>query len=71
MKAFLDGQYAEARVNLLQALQEKTSDKDLLYFTALAYQHDFIMDSAFYYMKRANLLHPNDRELTEQFYDIA
>lgn len=71
MKAFLDGHYPEARANLLEALKEKTSDKELLYFTALAYQHDFIIDSAFYYMKRANLLHPSDRELTEQLYEIA
>ena len=71
MKAFAAGHYAEARASFLKALAKKPSDKDLLYFTSLAYQRDFIMDSAFYYIKRANLLHPDDRELVEQYYEIA
>lgn len=71
MKAFADGRYSDARTSLLKALAEKPSDKDLLYFTGLAYQRDFILDSAFYYIKRAYLLHSNDRELVEQYYEIA
>lgn len=71
MKAFTDGRYTEARASFLKALAKKPSDKDLLYFTSLAYQRDFIMDSAFYYMKRAYLLHPQDREIVEQYYEVA
>lgn len=71
MKAFADGRYSDARTSLLKALAQKPSDKDLLYFTGLAYQRDFILDSAFYYIKRAFLLHSNDRELVEQYYEIA
>jgi tetratricopeptide (TPR) repeat protein len=71
MKAFADGNYPEARAALLKALAKKPSDKDLLYFTALAYQRDFILDSAYYYIRRAFLLHPDNRELVEELYNIA
>jgi predicted Zn-dependent protease len=42
-----------------------------LYFTGLAYQRDFVLDSAFYFIKRTSLLYPNDKEVLEQLYAVA
>jgi len=71
IKAYLDGEYRLSREYLRDALTEKPSDKELLYFTALAYRRDFIMDSAYFFVKRAELLFPDDRELVQELYDIA
>jgi tetratricopeptide (TPR) repeat protein len=70
-KAFLAEDYAEARTYFLEALQKKPSDKDLLYFTGMSYKRDFILDSALIYLKKADLLHPDDREINMEIYDVA
>jgi tetratricopeptide (TPR) repeat protein len=71
MKAFLDGQYSEAREYFLEALNENPSDKETLYFTGLAYRRDFDMDSALIYIKRADLYSPKDREINHTLYEVA
>ena len=71
MKAFSDGNYPKAREYLRKALEKRPSDKDLLYFTGLAYQRDFVLDSAFYFIKRTSLLYPDDKEVLEQLYAVA
>jgi tetratricopeptide (TPR) repeat protein len=70
-KAFLAKDYAKARTYFLEALQKKPSDKDLLYFTGMSYKRDFILDSALIYLKKADLLHPDDREINMEIYDVA
>ena len=70
-KAFLAEDYAKARTYFLEALQKKPSEKDLLYFTGMSYKRDFILDSALIYLKKADLLHPDDREINMEIYDVA
>lgn len=70
-KAFVEGNYAEARGYLLEALKKNQSDRDVLYFLGVSYQRDFMYDSAMIYLKRADLLHKNDREINKAIYSIA
>jgi len=71
IKAYASQRYAEARTFLTRAAQKKSSDRDLLYFLAVCYQRDLILDSAFFYIRRADLLFPNDREIASTLYSIA
>jgi tetratricopeptide (TPR) repeat protein len=37
----------------------------------MSYQREYLLDSALFYLKRADLLHPNDREINQAIYPIA
>lgn len=63
--------YAEAREYYLQALTLDNKNRDLLVECALAYRQDYLFDSALYYLKRADLMHPNDREINEHIREVA
>ena len=70
-QAFLDQDYKKAREYMLAALEKAPSDKQLLYFTGLAYKMDYIMDSALIYLKRADIHYPDDREIAVNIYEVA
>ena len=70
-KYYEQGNYEEARKRFVKALAEKPSDQDLLFYAGLAYQKDYMYDSAIYYFKRADLMNPNNREINEEIYDVA
>ncbi len=70
-KAFVTGEYPTARRYLGRALDIKSSDRDVLYFMGLACRREYYMDSAFYYLKRAGLLFPYDREVNIALYEVA
>ncbi|UCG61453.1 MAG: hypothetical protein JSV52_14220 [Candidatus Zixiibacteriota bacterium] len=70
-KAYEDEDYARARDYLGKAASMKSSDRDVLYYLGMSYQREFFLDSALFYLKRADLLHPNDREINETLYPIA
>ncbi len=63
--------YAQAREYFLRAITQETTDRDLLYDCALAYRQDYRFDSAMYYLKRADLMHHDDREINEQIREVA
>lgn len=70
-KAFLEKNYPEARNYLRKALHEKPTDKELLYYLGMAYRRDQFYDSALVYLKRAQLLHPMDKELNQELLEVA
>ena len=70
-KAFIDQDYAKAREYLTKAVVQKPSDRHLLYILGISYQRDFLYDSAFHYLKRVDLLFPDDREVNLELYKIA
>ncbi len=69
--AFIDGDYALAKTHLQKALHIKASDRDVLYYIGQTFQKLQQDDSAVYYFKRADILHPNDRELNLAIYQSA
>jgi len=71
IKAFLNDDYAQAREYLTAGLKKAPSDRDLLYFTGMAYKRDFMYDSSLVYLRRSALLHKNDREVAQALYDVA
>jgi tetratricopeptide (TPR) repeat protein len=70
-KAYDRRDYAEAREYYLRAITEETTNRDVLLELARAYRQDYMFDSAMYYLKRADLLHPLDRELNEEIREVA
>ncbi len=70
-KAFLDKNYTEARVHLRQAIAREPSDKELLYLMARSFRHDYEYDSALFYLKKIDILYPQDREVATQIYGVA
>lgn len=71
IKAFVNGENAEARELLTAGLRKAPSNRDLLYFTGMAYKRDFMYDSALVYLRRSALLHQGDREVAQAMYDVA
>ena len=71
LKAFTDGKYVKAREYLLKAIEKSPSDKDLLFFTGMSYKREYLYDSALFYLKRADLLYPKDREINKEIYEVA
>ena len=69
--AFIDGDYAVAQNYFNKALLIKSSDRDVLYYLGQTFQNFQQDDSAIYYFKRADILHPNDRELNLAIYQSA
>ncbi|RKX25624.1 MAG: hypothetical protein DRP45_05480 [Candidatus Zixiibacteriota bacterium] len=70
-EAFFEEDYSRARDLLVQALQLSPSDKDLLYYAGLAYERDFLYDSAIFYFRRADILYPKDRAINQHIRVIA
>ncbi|HWR83046.1 MAG TPA: tetratricopeptide repeat protein [Candidatus Deferrimicrobium sp.] len=70
-RAFFSEDYAQARKYFSQAVARTPSDRKLLYLLGLSYQRDFLYDSAYQYLKRADLLFPNDREINLALLDIS
>lgn len=70
-EAYLDEEYDLARQYLRQAVILKSSDRDVLYYLGLSFQREYLLDSALFYLKRADLLYPNDREVNSAIYPIA
>ncbi|MFZ5979739.1 MAG: tetratricopeptide repeat protein [Candidatus Zixiibacteriota bacterium] len=71
LKKFSEGDYAKARKYLIEALKEKPSDKELLYFTGMSYKREYLYDSALVYLKRADIFYPKDREINKELYEVA
>ncbi len=70
-EAFDNHEYARARKYLTKAVAQKPSDRHLLYLLGISYQRDFLYDSAYHYLKRLDLLFPDDREVNLRLYKIA
>ncbi len=69
--AFLDEDYAGAREYLTRAVALQSSDRSVLFFLGLSYQRDYIFDSALFYLKRVDILYPDDREVNLELYKIC
>jgi Flp pilus assembly protein TadD len=69
--AYVKEQFPQARNYLSKAIALQTSNKRALYLLGVSYGRDFLLDSAFLYLKRADLLNPNDREINLALYKIA
>lgn len=70
-KAFLDGNYSKARNYLKGALEINSTDRNILYLLGVSYERDYIYDSALVYLKRADILFKNDREINKELYKIS
>ena len=70
-KAIVNGDFARARDYLSKAIARKPSDQHILYLLGTSYRRDFLYDSAYYYLKRADLLYPDDRELNLELHRVA
>ena len=70
-RAFVNGEFFKARGYLLQALNEKPSDRRLLYLLGLTFSRELMYDSAAFYLGRANTLYPDDREINLSLYEAA
>lgn len=68
---FLSGNYKSARELYIKALAKKPSDYDLLYYTGISYQREYIFDSALFYFKKADLLYPTNEELNRAILQVA
>jgi predicted Zn-dependent protease len=71
IQAFLNNDNKSAREYLILGLKQAPSDRDLLYFTGMAYKRDFMYDSALVYLRRTALLHQKDREVASALYEVA
>ena len=70
-RAFVDGEFFKARGYLLQALDEKPSEREVLYLLGLTYSRELMYDSAMFYLGRAVILNPDDREINLGLYEAA
>ena len=61
-RAFVEEDYYQARLYFSEALAKKPSDGRLLYLLGTTYHRELMYDSAVFFLKRADLLYPNDRE---------
>ena len=70
-KAFEERNYTEARGHYLRGLEIDSKNRDLLLACGKAYRQDYLLDSAMYYFKRADLMQREDREINEQIREVA
>ena len=70
-QAFLDRNYRHARTLFNKALLKAPSDPEILYFNGLAYKRDYIYDSALIFIKRADLVQPNNSEYNREILELA
>lgn len=64
-------EYPKAREYFLRALEKDKNDKESLVGLAQAYRQDYRLDSAIYYLKRADLIYRGDHALNEQIREVA
>ncbi len=69
--AYVKEQFPQARTYLNKAVKLQASHKRALYLLGMSYAKDYLLDSAFFFLKRADLLNPNDREINREIYRIA
>jgi tetratricopeptide (TPR) repeat protein len=68
----LDSGDFNAAINLFrQAVEQKPSDKDLLYYLALSYKRFDLIDSAYYYFRRARVYGPRDRDINKELVELC
>ncbi len=70
-RAYINQDYGKAREYFLKAFQEQPSNRDVLYFLGVSYARDNIYDSAYSFLRRADLLHPKDRAVNLELYPLA
>ena len=70
-KEYARGNYKEARRLLNEAMKSNKSDRDVLFYLGLSYQKDYMLDSAIFYMKKADMLYPKDRDINLSIYKVA
>ena len=70
-RSFVDGDYFKARGYLSGALKQKPSDRQVLYLLGLTYSRELMYDSAAFYLGRADILYPGDREINTALYEAT
>ncbi|MFH2048372.1 MAG: tetratricopeptide repeat protein [bacterium] len=70
-EAFNKENYSKARGYLTQAVKIQPSQYDALYFLGLSYSRDYMMDSALFYLKKADIYYKDDREINLELYKVA
>jgi len=70
-EAFEERNYTQAREYYLRGLEIDSKNRDLLLACGKAYRQDFMLDSAIYFFKRADLMQREDREINEQIREVA
>jgi len=70
-KALDAGEFNRAVNIYKQALKEKPSDRDLLYYLGLSFKRLDMIDSALVYLRRAKLLNPRDREINKELIELC
>lgn len=70
-ESFLAGKYREATNLFLEGLKHSPSNHELLYYTGLSYQKEYMYDSALFYLKKVDLLFPHEREINLAIYQVA
>ncbi|RKX22692.1 MAG: hypothetical protein DRP35_01300 [Candidatus Zixiibacteriota bacterium] len=70
-KSFLAGKYSEATNFFLDGLKHSPSNHELLYYTGLSYQKEYMYDSSLFYLKKVDLLFPHEREINLAIYQVA
>lgn len=68
---FLSGDYRGARAKLIEGLKISPSNHDLLYYMGLCYNRDYMYDSALFYLKKVDLLYPDEREINIAIFQVA
>ncbi len=71
VKAFLDRNFPVARGYFQKALAQNPSDKKLLFFTGVCFKREMSYDSAFTYLRKADLLYPRDRDINQELKPVA
>ena len=70
-EAYEKRNYTEAREYYLRGLEIDNKNRDLLLACGKAYRQDYMLDSAIHYLKRADLMQREDREINEEIRDVA
>lgn len=70
-KAFINEEYSAARDYLGKAVAKRPSHHDVLYFLGLSYARDYLLDSAYFYIKRTDVLYPDDHETNMELFKLA
>lgn len=71
VKAFLDHNFTVARGYFQKGLAQAPSDKKLLFFTGVCFKREMSYDSAFTYLRKADLLYPKDRDINQELKPVA
>ncbi len=70
-EAYESRDYAAARGYYLRGLEIDSKNRDLLLACGRAYRQDYMLDSAIYFLKRADLMQREDREINEEIREVA